>query len=55
MGQLNWSNFKILPSLWRHQEKTPHPNQTNFLIQTRSLAESVDGLNSSVAILAGEL
>jgi len=48
--------FKNLPSLWRHQEKSSHPNQTTFLkIETKRLAESVDCLNNSVAIVAGEL
>ena len=42
-GQLK---FESMPSLWRHQEKTPHPNQIIFLIETRKLAESVDGLNT---------
>jgi len=36
--------------------ENPHPNQpTFFFIETRRLAEAVDGLNSSVAIVAGNL
>jgi len=36
--------------------RTPNPNQNNFfLIETRRLAASVEGLNSSLAIAAGEL
>jgi len=55
-GQSKWGQkFKNMPSLWRHQDKHPHPNQVIFLIETKRLAESVDGLNSSVAIVAGEL
>jgi len=39
-----------MPFLWRHQEKNPHPNQMIFLIETSRLAETVAGLNSSIAI-----
>jgi len=35
--------------------ENPHPNKIIFLIETRRLGESVDGLNSSGAIVAGEL
>ena len=30
-GQLNGQKFKNMPPLWRHQEKTPQPNQIIFL------------------------
>jgi len=35
------------------QENTPQPNQIKFFIETRRLAESVDGLNSFIAQPAG--
>jgi len=55
-SRLNWVKNSKPCLLWRHQEKTPHVNQTIFvLIETSRLAESVDGLNSSVAIVAGKL
>ena len=39
-----------MPSLWRHLQKTPNRKRKTFLsISTRRLAESVDGLNSSLA------
>jgi len=37
------------------REKPPPKSNNVFLIETRRLAESVDGLNSSVKIVAGEL
>jgi len=41
---------------WRYLEKTPNPKRkTFFSISTRRLAESVDGLDSSLAQSAGEL
>jgi len=36
-------------------ENPPTKSNNVFLIETRRLVESVDGLNSSVAIVAGEL
>ena len=50
-GQLKWvKNSKNLPYSWRHQGKTPHPNQIIFLQSNiKRLAESVDGLNSFLA------
>jgi len=43
-------NFENMPSLWRHLQKTPNrQRKTFFSISTRRLAESVEGLNSSLA------
>jgi len=36
-------------------QEHPKPQNENFLVETRSLAESVDGLNTSLALSAGEL
>jgi len=45
-----------LPSLWRHLQKTPNPKRKAFFsISTRRLAESVEGLNSSLALAAGQV
>jgi len=44
------------PHLWRYPQRTPNPKRkTFFSISTTRLAESVDGLNSSLAQSAGEL
>jgi len=49
-------NFENMPSLWRHLQKTLTENEKRFfLISTRRRAESVEGLNSSLAQLPGEL
>ena len=37
------------------RENPPPESNTFFKIETKKLTESVDGLNSSVAIVAGEL
>ena len=44
-------NFQNMPSLWRHLQKTPTENEKSFffLMSTRRLAETVEGLNSSLA------
>jgi len=42
-------------ALWRHLQKTPNGKQkTCFSISTRRLAESVDGLDSSLAQLSSD-
>ena len=42
------------PYLWRSPQKTSKPKQkTFFFMSTRRLAESVEGLNSSLALAAG--
>ena len=47
-------NFQNMLSLWRHLQKTPTENKKFFFsMSTRRLAESVEGLNSSLA--AGDL
>jgi len=49
-------NFQNMPSLWRHLQKTPNENEKRFIsMSTRRLAESVEGLNSSLALAAGDL
>jgi len=49
-------NFENMPSLWRHLQKTLTENEKRFFsISTRRRAESVEGLNSSLAQLPGEL
>jgi len=35
--------------------ENPYPNEILFLIETKILTESVDGLNSYVAMVTGEL
>jgi len=55
-GQLKWvenSKTCLLCDVTKRKPLT-QINQF-FLIETKRLAESVDGLNSSVAIVAGEL
>jgi len=55
-GQLKFvKNSKIFLFVTSRRENHP-PKLNNILkIETKRLAESVDGLNSSVAIVAGEL
>jgi len=55
-GQLKWVKNSKNCLLCDVSKRKPHA-QTKyfFLIETRRLAESVDGLNSSVAIVADEL
>jgi len=44
------------PILRTSPRRTPHPNQKSFfLIEPRRLPASVEGLNNSLAIVAGEL
>ena len=45
------------PYLWRPPQKTSNPKRKMFFfsMSTRRLAESVDGLNSSLALTAGDL
>jgi len=47
---------KHTSTFWDPPRRTPHPNQNqNFLIEPRSLAASVEGVNNSLAKVAGEL
>jgi len=49
-------NCQNMPSLWRHLQKTPTENEKLFFsMSTRRLAESAKGLNSSLALAAGDL
>jgi len=49
-------NFQNMSSLLRHLQKTSHRNRKLFFsILTRRLAESVEGLNSSLALASGDL
>jgi len=44
------------PHLWRSTQRTPNQKQKNFFsMSTRRLAESVKGLNSCLALAAGDL
>jgi len=62
-GPLDWrpGSVKIgqknenTPNLRASPRRTPHPNQNIFFIEPRRLAASVEGLNNSLAIAAGEL
>jgi len=47
-------NGKNMPLLWHHPQKKTNPKTKIFSIWTRRLAESVEGLNSSLAQLAGK-
>jgi len=47
-------NFQNMPSLWRHLQKPPTKTK-NVFMSTRRLAEYVEGLNSSLALAAGDL
>jgi len=44
-----------LPLISRHSQRTSNPKRPNFLIETRRLSESFEGLNSSLAQWAGVL
>jgi len=48
-------NFQNMPSLWRHLQKTRTENEKLFFMSTRRLTESVEGMNSSLALAAGDL
>jgi len=52
-GQVNVA--KNTPPLWRSAQKIPTENENFFSISTTGLAESVEGLNSSLAQTPGEL
>jgi len=55
-GQLKWVQNSKICLLCDVTKRNPPPKSNNFFfIETRRLAESVDGLNSSVAIVAGDL
>ena len=44
-----------MPSLWRCLQRTPNrKRKTYFSISTRRLAESVEGVNSCMALVAGD-
>ena len=44
------------PHLWRSPQQMPNQKQKNFFsMSTRKLAESVEGLNSSLALAAGDV
>ena len=51
-SQVNLAIMVKMPSLWRHAKKIQ--NEKTFFSLTRRLAESVEGLNSSQAQLAGK-
>jgi len=49
-------NFQNIPSLWRHLQKSPTENEKRlFSILSTRLAESVDGLDSSLDQSVGKL
>jgi len=64
-GSMGWGpgpvkggqNFQNMPSLRRHLQKNPHQKRKTFFfsMSTRRLAESVEGLNSSLALAVGDL
>jgi len=63
-GSMDWGpgpakcgqSFQNMPSLWRHLQKSPHRKRKRFLFDLATrLAESVDGLDSSLAHSPGEL
>ena len=54
-GQSNWSKIQKQHTLWRPPGEPQTQIKNNFLIETIRLAASVEGLNSSLAIAAGEL
>jgi len=44
------------PHLWRPRNRTPNPKLKFFFwLETTRLSESIEGLNTSLAIAAGEL
>ena len=52
----SWSKKQKHPALRAHPRRTPHPNQKIvFYIEPRRLSASVEGLNTYLAIAAGEL
>jgi len=53
-GEGGQKNAKT-PHLWRFPQQTPNQKQIFFSMSTRRLAESVGGLNSSLALAAGNL
>ena len=57
-GSMRWGlgPAKILSPLWCHLQKSSHRNgKLFFSILIRRLVESVEGLNSSLALAAGDL
>jgi len=46
-------NLKTCPHCLHHLQKTPN-RKTFFSISTKRLAESVEGLNSTLALAAGD-
>jgi len=63
-GSMSWGpgpakggkHFQKMPSLWRHLQKIPTDSEKNFFsILATWLAETVDGLDRSLAQSAGEL
>jgi len=55
-GQVKLAKMaKTCPHCDVTNKKTPNPNPKIFLIETRRLVETVDGLNTSLALLTGEL
>jgi len=55
-GKVGHKNVKT-PHLWRPPKRNPKPKTENyyFWLGPRSLSESVEGLNTSLAAAAGEL
>ena len=52
----SWSKNQKRPHFANLSQANPHPNQKSFfLIEPRRLPASVEGLNNSLAIVAGEL
>jgi len=41
--------------IWRHLQKISNPKLPNFIVETRRLSETFEGLNHSLAQSAGEL
>jgi len=54
-GQSKWVKNSKTCFLCDVTKRKPHTQTNNFLIETRRLAESVNGLNSSLAIAIVEL
>jgi len=55
-GQVTWAKMaRNLPHLWCHPQKAWNTKPKNFLVQTRRLAESFEGLDSSLAQSTSEL
>jgi len=51
----SWSKIQKHPHFASSSQAKPSPKSKNFLIEARRLAASVEGLNRSLAIGAGEL